>query len=72
MASPNQFDSPVPFTKPCLVCGEIVRSEQNIAELPNGKVRVWYSPASRYWNEEGVFCSPEHGLIYNKGKTIES
>jgi hypothetical protein len=69
MALPNQHDSPLPFSKPCLNCKAEVKSEKHEWSDHNGKVYVWYSPASRYWNVEGVFCSPECGLIISKAKT---
>lgn len=29
-------------------------------------VETWYSPASRYWNEKGVFCSADCGVEYTR------
>lgn len=71
------FDSPTICTWECQVCGERVEAECHSREVDpftpvtagrrrirDGEkvLEVWYTPASRYWTDSGVLCSPECGL----------
>jgi hypothetical protein len=68
MARPDLFNSFIPVTRQCLVCGKDVVSEENEGRDQLNRPVIFYSPASRYWTDEGVFCGVEHGFIYHKGK----
>ena len=69
MSLPNLYDSPLPFSKPCLVCKNEVLSEKNEYQNPvTGRILTWYTPISKYWTDEGVFCSCECGFLYSQGK----
>ena len=74
MAFQNLFVSKIPITWTCIFCGADVPSEKNINRDQHGHVIIWYTPASRYWTDAGVFCCVEHGIEYasqlQKAKTI--
>lgn len=70
MAAPNLYDSDKPIERSCIVCNQGVPSEKNIGRDQFGREIVWYTPASRYWSDAGVFCSADHSLEHSlKGKS---
>lgn len=48
----------------CLVCAQIVKDESYLALDVNKNEITIYTPSSRYWHLDGVFCSIECGLLY--------
>jgi hypothetical protein len=66
MGSPNLYDSKTAITRPCIVCGVDVPSEMNIGQTAAGQRIVWYTPASRYWTDAGVFCCAQHSFDWTQ------
>jgi len=64
------YDSPKPVIRQCVICGVDVPSEQNVSQDKYGKTIIWYTPASRYWNGSGVFCSADHSLEHYRRRNL--
>ncbi len=52
----DKYDTLSPTIYECIVCSKEVETETHIAYDKQGKEIIIYSPASRYWCNEGVFC----------------
>lgn len=63
IVKPDHYNSLTDTTYQCIVCGTSVGSEALEAHDPKtNRDFIVYSPASRYYCLEGVFCSPECAL----------
>lgn len=61
---PDKYDHFSPREHTCLVCQKIVQDESHLTQKPTGEVVPVYSPSSRYYHNDGVFCSVECGILY--------
>lgn len=57
MLKPDAYDTIGYTTYSCALCVKAVGCEENIRYDKQGNVMVYYTPASRYWSLDGVFCS---------------
>ena len=73
MTKSDSYNSAQPQMRFCIHCRVMVLDEKHEVRDETGKVLgAWFSPASRYWNDEGVFCSAQHSLDYYQAKKGKS